>query len=88
MPGATREPRKAALGLVRNGCGISCRCASRTPLGGRQKLVGWFESDQEGNRWLNDLVCIAEGGISATGPDVVINVYAGIHEMEAQHNRL
>jgi hypothetical protein len=32
---------------------------------------------------LNDLVCIAEGRISATGPDMVINVYAGIHEMQA-----
>jgi hypothetical protein len=32
-------------------------------------------------RCLSDLVCIAEGGISATGPDMVINVYAGIHEM-------
>ena len=48
---------------------------------GRQNLVGWFESDHESYRWLNDLVCIAEGGISATGPDMVINVYAGIHEM-------
>jgi hypothetical protein len=37
---------------------------------------------------LNGLVCIAEGGISATGPDMVINVYAGIHEMLAQHNCL
>ena len=43
--------------------------------------AGWFESDHESYRWLNDLVCIAEGGISATGPDMVINVYAGIHEM-------
>ena len=32
---------------------------------------------------LNDLVCIAEGQISAAGPDMVINVYAGIHEMQA-----
>ncbi len=28
-----------------------------------------------------DLVCIAESQISAVGPDMVINVYAGIHEM-------
>ena len=28
---------------------------------GRQNLVGWFESDHESYRWLNDLVCIAEG---------------------------
>jgi hypothetical protein len=48
---------------------------------GRQNLVGWFESDHENYRWLNDLVCIAEGGISATVPNMVIKVYAGIHEM-------
>ena len=50
---------------------------------GRQNLVGWFESDHESYRWLNDLVCIAEGQISAAGPDMVINVYAGIHKMQA-----
>jgi Protein of unknown function (DUF3237) len=49
---------------------------------GRQNL-GWFESDHESYRWLNDLVCIAEGQISAAGPDMVINVYAGIHKMQA-----
>jgi hypothetical protein len=48
---------------------------------GRQNLVGWFESDHESYRWLNDLVCIAEGQISSG--EMVINVYAGIHEMEA-----
>ena len=48
---------------------------------GRQNLVGWFEYDHESYRWLNDLVCIAEGKISAAGPDMVINVFAGIHEM-------
>jgi hypothetical protein len=50
---------------------------------GRQNLVGWFESDHESYRWLNDLVCIAEGLISATAGGMVINVYAGIHEMQA-----
>jgi hypothetical protein len=50
---------------------------------GRQNLVGWFESDHESYRWLNDLVCIAEGLISATTGEMVINVYAGIHEMQA-----
>ena len=50
---------------------------------GRQNLVGWFESDHESYRWLNDLVCIAEGLISATAGDMVINVYAGVHEMQA-----
>ena len=51
---------------------------------GRQNLVGWFESDHESYRWLNDLVCIAREGSRATGPDMVINVYAGIHEMSAR----
>jgi hypothetical protein len=32
---------------------------------------------------VNDLVCIAEGLISATTREMVINVYAGIHEMQA-----
>jgi hypothetical protein len=48
---------------------------------GRQNLFGWFESDHESYRWLNDLVCIAEGQISATGPEMVINVYAGMHDL-------
>jgi len=30
---------------------------------------------------VNDLVCIAEGQISVAGPDMVIKVYADIHEM-------
>jgi hypothetical protein len=53
----------------------------RADVPGRQNPVGWFESDHESYRWLNGLVCIAEGGMSATVPDMVINVYAGIHEM-------
>jgi hypothetical protein len=32
---------------------------------------------------LNDLLCTAEGQISATAGDMVINVYAGINEMQA-----
>jgi hypothetical protein len=50
---------------------------------GRQNLIGWFESDHESYRWLNDLLCTAEGQISATAGDMVINVYAGINEMQA-----
>jgi Protein of unknown function (DUF3237) len=48
---------------------------------GRQTLVGWFESDHEGYRWLNDVVCIAEGQIGDKGME--IHIYAGIHEMPA-----
>jgi hypothetical protein len=50
---------------------------------GRQNLVGWFESDHESFRWLNDLVCIAEGQISYATAEMVINVYVGLHEMQA-----
>jgi hypothetical protein len=50
---------------------------------GRQNLVGWFESDHDSYCWLNDLVCIAEGLISATTGEMVINVDAGIHELQA-----
>jgi hypothetical protein len=39
----------------------------------------WFESDHESYRWLNDVVCIAEGTISGEG--MQINIYAGIHEL-------
>ena len=45
---------------------------------GRQHLVGWFESDHESYRWLNDVVCIAEGTIGAEG--IEIHIYAGIHD--------
>ena len=45
---------------------------------GRQNLVGWFESDHESYRWLNDVVCIGEGAIAADGME--IHIYAGIHE--------
>ena len=46
---------------------------------GRQSLVGWFESDHASYRWLNDVVCIAEGTISGNGME--IHVFAGISEM-------
>jgi hypothetical protein len=46
---------------------------------GRQNLVGWFESDHENYRWLNDVACIAEGTISDEGME--IHVFAGIHEL-------
>ena len=49
--------------------------------GGRQNLVGWFESDDERYRWLNDVVCIAEGMIGTEGME--IHVYAGVHELPA-----
>jgi uncharacterized protein DUF3237 len=48
---------------------------------GKQNLVGWFESDHQSYRWLNDVVCIAEGRIAAKGME--IHVYTGIHELPA-----
>jgi Protein of unknown function (DUF3237) len=48
---------------------------------GRQNLVGWFEAQDERYRWLNDIVCIAEGRIDDHG--MVIHAYAGVHELEA-----
>jgi len=80
-------PNVRGLITTRDGASILFEFRGRTIFEGdepgRQNLVGWFESDNESYRWLNDLVCIAEGGISATGPDMVINVYAGIHELPA-----
>jgi hypothetical protein len=46
---------------------------------GQQNLVGWFESDHESYRWLNDVVCIGEGTIGAEGME--IHMYAGIPDM-------
>ena len=48
---------------------------------GRQNLVGWFEADDERYRWLNDVVCIAEGRIDDEG--MHIRAYTGVHELEA-----
>jgi hypothetical protein len=47
---------------------------------GRQNLVGWFEAEDERYRWLNDIVCIAEGRIHDQG--MQIRAYAGVHELE------
>ena len=43
--------------------------------------MGWFEAEDERYRWLNDIVCIAEGRIRDQG--MQIRVYAGVHELEA-----
>jgi Protein of unknown function (DUF3237) len=80
-------PNLRGLITTQNGASILVELRGRTIFEGdepgRQNLVGWFESDHESYRWLNDLVCIAEGLISATAGGMVINVYAGIHEMQA-----
>ena len=46
---------------------------------GQQNLVGWFEADDDRYRWLNDLVCIAEGRI--VDERMHLRVYSGVHEL-------
>ncbi len=59
-------------GLIRtdDGASILFELRGRTVFGddglGRQNLVGWFEAEDERYRWLNDVVCIAEGVIETT----------------------
>jgi hypothetical protein len=80
-------PNVRGLIITQDGASILFEFRGRTIFEGdepgRQNLVGWFESDHKSYRWLNDLVCIAEGLISATAGGMVINLYAGIHEMQA-----
>ncbi|HWI01215.1 MAG TPA: DUF3237 family protein [Propionibacteriaceae bacterium] len=77
-------PNVRGLVTTRDGASILFELRGRTIFEGdegRQNLVGWFESDHEIYRWLNDLVCIAEGLISAAMGEMVINVYAGINDI-------
>jgi hypothetical protein len=78
-------PNARGLITTADGGAILFELRGRTIFGddglGRQNLVGWFESDHESYRWLNDVVCIAEGMIGAEGME--IRVYAGIHDMPA-----
>jgi hypothetical protein len=73
-------------GLIRtdDGASIVFELRGRTSFGddgiGRQNLVGWFEAEDERYRWLNDVVCIAEGVIDDDGMRLL--VYAGVHELE------
>lgn len=72
-------------GLVRtdDGAAILFELRGRTIFEGDkpgcQNLVGWFESDDARYRWLNDVVCIAEGLITDAGME--IHIYAGVHEL-------
>ena len=74
-----------ARGLVTTGEGatILFELRGRTIFGddgvGRQNLVGWFESDHDRYRWLNDVVCIAEGLIGDDG--MRIDVYHGVNDL-------
>ena len=75
-------PNVRGLVTTRDGASILFEFRGRTIFEGdepgRQNLVGWFESDHKSYRWLNDVVCIAEGIITAEGME--IHVYAGVHE--------
>ena len=74
-----------ARGLVTtvDGATILFEFRGRTIFGddgvGRQNLVGWFESDHDRYRWLNDVVCIAEGLIDDDG--MRIDVYQGFNDL-------
>jgi hypothetical protein len=78
-------PNARGLITTSDGAAILFALRGRTIFGddglGRQNLVGWFESDDDRYRWLNDVVCIAEGVIGTEGME--IHVYAGIHELPA-----
>ena len=78
-------PNARGLITTSDGAAILFELRGRTIFGddgvGRQNLVGWFESDDERYRWLNDVVCIAEGMIGTEGME--IHVYAGVHELPA-----
>jgi hypothetical protein len=79
-------PNLRGLITTQDGASVLAELRGRTIFEGdegRQNLVGWFESNHGSYRWLNDLVCIVEGLISATTGEMVIDVYVGIHEMQA-----
>jgi hypothetical protein len=77
-------PNLRGLIVTRDGAEIVFEFRGRTIFEGeepgRQNLVGWFESGDPRYRWLNDVVCIAEGLIADEG--MRIHVYAGIHELK------
>jgi hypothetical protein len=77
-------PNVRGLIATRDGAEIVFEFRGRTVFEddepGRQSLVGWFESADDRYRWLNDVVCIAEGLIGDDGT-MRIHVYAGIHEL-------
>jgi hypothetical protein len=78
-------PNVRGLVTTDDGASIPFELRGRTYFGddgaGRQNLVGWFEAADRRYAWLNDVVCIAEGIIEDDG--MRIEVYAGVHELEA-----
>lgn len=51
------------------------------PGRGAQNLTGWFESADERYRWLNDVVCVAEGVILMDAGRSEIEVYVAVNEL-------
>jgi hypothetical protein len=79
-------PNVRGLVTTDDGASILFELRGRTFFGddgvGRQNLVGWFEAGDARYRWLNDVVCIAEGLI---GEDAMqIRVYAGVVEVDTR----
>ncbi len=56
------------------------RTVFRDPGRGTQSLIGWFESDDERYRWLNDVVCVAGGKIRVQELQTDIDVYVAVSE--------
>ena len=77
-------PNVRGLVTTDDGASVFFELRGRTFFGedgvGRQNLVGWFEADHERYRWLNDVVCIAEGLIGED--EMQIRVYEGVLELE------
>ncbi|MEP6641833.1 MAG: DUF3237 family protein [Gaiellales bacterium] len=48
---------------------------------GVQNLHALFEAESERYRWLNDVVCVAEGKIDPNTMRAVIRVYVCVHEL-------
>ncbi len=55
------------------------RTIFRHGLQGRQDLVALFESEHERYRWLNDIICVAEGLIAM--PASRLRIYVCVNEL-------
>jgi hypothetical protein len=51
------------------------------PGRGAQSLIGMFESDDDAYRWLNDVVCVAEGVIRMETGAAEIHVHVAVNEL-------
>ena len=78
-------PDAHGLILAPDGARIVFELRGRTvfedPARGAQNLIGWFESDDEPYRWLNDVVCAAEGVIRMDTARAEIAVFVVVNEL-------